>query len=138
MSQVPGSSRDQAAPTAEPYVVVSIDSHVGPSVQHQLRDYCEEKYLPDFDRFAAEMQGKGSVLRTAAAESDSGETFSLGAASPEMIEEFGRLAGIRSPGEHPTSSLQRSYENSLVAGHLQDPAAREADMDVQGVAADVI
>ncbi len=28
----------------EPYIVVSTDSHVGPSLKNQLRQYCEPKY----------------------------------------------------------------------------------------------
>ena len=57
MSQVPGTSRDQAADASEPYVVVSIDSHLGPSAKGQLREYCDSRHLADFDRFAVEMEG---------------------------------------------------------------------------------
>src|SRR5687768_12716884 len=41
---------------ADRYVVVSIDSHVGPSVKDQLRPYCDAKHLDDFDRFVTEME----------------------------------------------------------------------------------
>ena len=43
----------------ERYVVVSTDSHVGPSVKGQLRQYCESRHLDDFDRFVAEMESHG-------------------------------------------------------------------------------
>jgi hypothetical protein len=32
-------------------LVVSGDSHAGPSLEHQLRDYCPSAYLDDFDAF---------------------------------------------------------------------------------------
>ncbi|MBV9661084.1 MAG: amidohydrolase [Acidimicrobiales bacterium] len=86
------------------YCVVSADGHVGPSVKGQLRQYCEAKYLDDFDRFVDEMEGH--LLYTDAA----------------YLEE-------------PIKSMR--YEHSLVAG-LQDEAARRADMDADGIAADVL
>ena len=37
------------------YVVISSDGHVGPSVKNDLRPYCEEKHLVEYDRYEAEM-----------------------------------------------------------------------------------
>src|SRR6184192_4310629 len=37
-----------------PAVVVSCDSHVGPLLRAQLRDYCPKEHLDEFDAFAAE------------------------------------------------------------------------------------
>jgi len=34
------------------YLVVSSDSHAGPSLERDLRPYCPERYLPDFEDFA--------------------------------------------------------------------------------------
>jgi predicted TIM-barrel fold metal-dependent hydrolase len=40
----------------ERLVIVSCDGHVGPSVKEQLRDYCETKYLADYDEFSDELE----------------------------------------------------------------------------------
>ena len=52
-------AQDSDSTADDRYVVVSIDSHVGPSVRDQLRDYCEAKYLDDFDRFVTQMESQG-------------------------------------------------------------------------------
>lgn len=140
----------------ERYVVVSIDSHVGPSVKDQLRPYCEEKYLDDFDRFVAEMEGQGLLSwRSSEAKSGERQSWSLGKSQAERgksqaeeksqtdklgeaeAEKFGKQVGIRNADQVGARFLQRSYEHSLAPG-LQDHSARIADMDEQGVAADVI
>ena len=33
----------------KPLTIVSTDCHVGPSLRTQLREYCESRYLDDFD-----------------------------------------------------------------------------------------
>jgi hypothetical protein len=38
-------------------VLVSTDGHVGPSLTGQLRGYCPEKHLEDFDAYAAANAG---------------------------------------------------------------------------------
>src|SRR5262245_38114098 len=143
MSQgAPGRSGGQAA-AAERYIVVSSDSHVGPSVKDQLRDYCEPKYLDDFDRFVAEMEGHGVLAWRSSEATKPGEdeAWSLGKARAELgreqAEQFGKVAGIANPDQADFRFLQRSYEASLVPG-LQDHSARLADMDRAGVAAAVI
>src|SRR5919109_5154284 len=40
------------APT-DHVVAVTSDSHVGPLLEEQLRDYCPKKYLEQFDEFVA-------------------------------------------------------------------------------------
>lgn len=129
-------SPDVNARAEEPYIVVSIDSHVGPSLKNQLREYCEPRFLDDFDRFVAEMEGHGffSLRSSEAGNSDSDENWSL---DPSEAEEFGKTAGIRNADQVDLGFLKRSYDHSFVPG-LQDPAARLADMDEQGVAASVI
>src|SRR3954454_18992533 len=66
--------------TEDRYVVVSIDSHVGPSVKDQLRDYCEAKYLDDFDRFVTEMESQGLLhwRSSEATKAGAKESWSLG------------------------------------------------------------
>ena len=125
------------------YIVVSTDSHVGPSVKEQLRQYCESKYLDDFDRFVAEMEGHGllSWRSSEAAKPGQDENWSVGKSQAELAkdqaEQFGKVAGIRNPDQVDRRFLQRSYEASLLPG-LQDHAARLADMNTAGVAAAVI
>ena len=43
-------------PAGTPTVVVSCDTHVGPSLEGQLREYCPKQHLDDFDAFVAEQQ----------------------------------------------------------------------------------
>ncbi|MGA5542442.1 amidohydrolase family protein [Mycobacterium sp. NPDC051198] len=120
----------------EPYIVVSTDSHVGPSLKNQLRQYCEPKYLVEFDEFVAEMEKHGMFSLRSSKAGDKGydENWSL---DQSQAEEFAKTAGIRNPDQMDLGFLNRSYEHSFVPG-LQDPAARLADMDEQGVAASVI
>lgn len=134
VQQQPGSGT--AALTEEPYIVVSTDSHVGPSLKNQLRQYCEPKYLDDFDQFVAEMGQHGMFSLRSSKAGDKGyeENWSL---DQSQAEEFAKTAGIRNPDQMDLGFLNRSYEHSFVPG-LQDPAARLADMDEQGVAASVI
>ena len=64
---------------AERYTVVSIDSHVGPSVKDPLRAYCDSGHLDDFDRFVAEMEAHGLLAWRSSEASKPGED---GAARP--------------------------------------------------------
>jgi predicted TIM-barrel fold metal-dependent hydrolase len=90
-------------------VVVSSDSHVGPSVKNQLREYCEEKYLPAFDEYAERLARSSMVV----------DELSI-----DMNQQIkGGDNGLE--------------ERSQMPG-LQDPHARLRDMDSQGVCADVI
>ncbi len=83
--------------TKERVLLVSGDSHVGPLLETQLRDYCPKAYLEQFDAFAK---------------------------SPTV-------AGIRA------ALGSGSSVNSKTAGHY-DADARLADMDHDGVAAELI
>ncbi|TDC98406.1 amidohydrolase family protein [Actinomadura sp. 7K507] len=136
MSQIRDETPGGGSAAEEHYIVVSTDSHVGPSVKEQLRDYCDSKYLKDFDRFVEGMEAHGllSFRSSEAARPGEEETWSLG---PSQAERFGKSAGIRNADQVSLRFLQRSYEQSLMPG-LQDHPARLADMDKSGVAADVI
>lgn len=143
MSQESPEGPNQPAAASEHYIVVSIDSHVGPSVNEQLRPYCEAKYLDDFDRFVAEMESHGLLSWRSSEASRPGqeETWTLGKPRAELgreqAEQFGKSAGFPNADQVDRRFLQRSYEASLVPG-LQDHSSRLADMDKVGVAADVI
>lgn len=43
---------DTGADAGQHVVVVSSDTHIGPLLVEQLRDYCPKRYLEDFDQFA--------------------------------------------------------------------------------------
>ena len=81
---------DQTAPVT----IVSADSHVGPRLREDLRDYCPAKHLDDYDA---------------------------------LIEQTGPIVNGQALLGHPNAG----------PGHY-DPAARLADMDTDGVAAEVI
>jgi predicted TIM-barrel fold metal-dependent hydrolase len=57
---ISGTPAGASAVKETPYTVISCDTHAGPSLERSLRSYCPEKYLPDFDAYAAaqrEMMG---------------------------------------------------------------------------------
>ncbi len=39
-----------------PYLIVSGDSHAGPSLEHQLRDYCPKSHLEEFDEYVRQVR----------------------------------------------------------------------------------
>lgn len=122
------------------YIVVSVDSHVGPSVTDQLGEYCPAGRREDFDRFVTEMEAHGlmSWRSSEAAKDDEDESWSLGRRlTPEDAEKFAKVAGIRNADQVDMAFMRRSVEASFCPG-LQDHAARVADMDRAGVAAAVI
>ena len=143
MSQFASEGSGGQSVADERYIVVSTDSHVGPSVKGQLRGYCESKYLDDFDRFVAEMEGHGLLSWRSSEASKPGEdeSWSLAKSRAQLGEEqakqFGKVAGIPNADQVDRRFLQRSYEASLLPG-LQDHSARLDDMDRAGVAAAVI
>ena len=91
-------------------MVVSNDSHVGPKLRQQLRDYCPARHLPEFDAFAD--QHDAAMATAAGAIAPSGDGDAIG--------DF--------HGGHP---------NLAVPGHY-DPHARLRDLDGDGVAAEVL
>ena len=101
---------DDEITTGTPYVLVSTDAHVGPSLTGQLREYCPKQYLEDFDAYA---------------------TANAGTVAPAGNEE----AFLRGPGKSFTMASQRV---AWTCRGQQDPYERLKDMDADGVAADVI
>ena len=122
------------------YIVVSVDSHVGPSVKDQLTEYCPAVHRDDFDRFVAEMEAHGlmSWRSSEAAKPGEDQSWSLGRQlGKKDAEKFAKVAGIRNADQVDIGFMQRSYEASFCPG-LQDHSARVADMDHAGVAASVV
>jgi predicted TIM-barrel fold metal-dependent hydrolase len=104
--------------TEQRYLIVSADSHAGPSLERQLRDYCPKEYLPQFDEYAAEV----AAVRRAIAD------------NPAV-----RQRGVGADSDPDSPSLARqAYRATKECPGQQDPHARLRDMDADGVAADVI
>src|SRR5688572_25129771 len=49
----------------EPVLVVSCDSHVGPRLREDLRQYCPQRYLRDFDSFVAAHEARRAEMARA-------------------------------------------------------------------------
>jgi predicted TIM-barrel fold metal-dependent hydrolase len=98
---------------AEPAVIVSSDSHIGPWLRDQLRDYCPAAYLDDYDAFLAEHE-----------ERTRGAT---NFANSEKSSQF----------DESMVTIQRLKRNEQAPGHT-DMAGRLRDMDFEGIAAEVI
>lgn len=95
--------------------IVSIDSHVGPRLDEDLRQYCPSAYLDDFDRFTKQWN-EDAVIK---------QLFGSGRASREdLIAE--------------ASNTRKTILRNVLTEGAWDPHARKADMDYAGVAADVI
>ncbi len=102
-----------------PYLVVSGDSHAGPSLERQLRDYCPKEYLDEFDAFVKTFRSNpwalsGGGLRV------SDNPYADALSPSERAAGLETLARIR---ENPGSN---------------DADARLADMDADGVTSEVI
>ncbi len=117
----------RAATSDRPYLVVSGDAHAGPSLD-DLRPYCPAKHVAAFDEFAEEHRralaaGKGgwSNGSIAVAAKQAGEKLDT-----DVMPEEVRQAGL--------ALIQKIVENP---GSV-DVHARLADMDADGVAAEVI
>jgi predicted TIM-barrel fold metal-dependent hydrolase len=90
--------------SADPAVIVSSDTHIGPRLVEDLRPYCPRRYLGAFDEFAARIAEQRA------------ENYRL----------IGRQADVHQ--DRPNLDTQDHY----------DPRARLADLDFDGVAAQVI
>jgi predicted TIM-barrel fold metal-dependent hydrolase len=106
-------SEAHIAGTGSPYLIISADGHVGPSLKKELRPYCPERYLADFDDFAA------AASRTA--------------------QENEKIISARDPRGATVRDLGlEALAYARDCGGLHDPRARLRDMDADGITADVI
>jgi predicted TIM-barrel fold metal-dependent hydrolase len=112
------------------YLLVSTDSHVGPSMRGQLREYCERRYLDAFD----EDVRRTEAHLTNASQQTLGSSDPLGGA----IQGGQTVAATRLSSSADNDAMRARRHVAEMAGGLQDPHARLKDMDDQGVAADVI
>lgn len=107
--------------SSRPYLIVSGDSHAGPSLEQQLRRYCPKGYLEQFDEFVVQVRARSldttfvARFRTARDDPDTGTLSAEARAEGLAIMERAR----RNPGS-------------------QDPLVRLADMDADGIASELI
>jgi predicted TIM-barrel fold metal-dependent hydrolase len=107
---------DMVALRGQPYVVMSTDAHAGPSPERDLRPYCPEQYLADFDAYCTEARNAYEQILSAV--------------------ESGR------PGDKPNPTLRELGIEATARclgckGH-SDPHARLRHLDEEGISADVI
>src|SRR3954471_10237426 len=83
---------------SEPVVVVSNDTHIGPRLVEDLRDYCPSQHLDEFDRFAA-------------------ETATDREAAVTMLEGSGYLdhPNFRTAGHHDSAARLADYDHDGIA-----------------------
>ena len=95
-----------------PLVIVSCDTHVGPRLVEDLRPYCPEDLLGEFDAYAGALQAK----REAAAAHREKVAFGDVRTGPDWGV---RMANLQTPGHY-------------------DMHARLRDLDADGVAAEIM
>jgi predicted TIM-barrel fold metal-dependent hydrolase len=105
--------RSDSQSMTKPLVVVSGDSHIGP-LMSDMRKYCPQQYLDDYDEFAA----SAKVMR-------------------EMMTEGGGPFGLMKDAPEARALMDKFERGSKTNGH-HDMHARIRDMDRDGVAAEVI
>ncbi|MGE3621561.1 MAG: amidohydrolase family protein [Acidimicrobiia bacterium] len=105
-----------AALRGQRYLIVSGDSHAGPTPEEHYRSYCPEKYLEEFDEFCRQSR----------------------AASAPIVERImrGRAGGKPEPTLRELG-LEAFARNIECEGH-HDPHAHLRHMDESGIAAEVV
>jgi predicted TIM-barrel fold metal-dependent hydrolase len=112
------------------YMLISVDSHVGPSVARHLRPYCESRYLEAFDEDVR--RTTAHLESTHVRDLDSEDPLGAGNQGGQTVA---ATSGVSR--DHNQAMVDRWAAARAVAG-LQDPHARLRDMDAEGVAADII
>jgi predicted TIM-barrel fold metal-dependent hydrolase len=113
MTDVATGTEESNLSTTEPLTVVSIDSHVGPTLE-QMRPYCPKEWLDEYDAFATNIGPEFDIWRDIREELDKLEDREEAALRADLMD-----------------------RNRNTMGHT-DMDARRRDMDAEGVAADVI
>jgi predicted TIM-barrel fold metal-dependent hydrolase len=88
-----------------PVIVLSCDTHVGPRLEEQLRDYCPKGHLDEFDTFVAEQ--KAALARSFAGSSEFDESSVL-QAHPNLAR----------PGHHDVHERLRDLDRDGVAAEV--------------------
>ena len=79
-----------APPGVDNLILVSSDTHIGPKLS-QLREYCPQKYLEQFDDFA---KSKEAEIGATMLQAEMALKISTGASESEIMEVVGRLAAL--------------------------------------------
>lgn len=85
-----------------PAAIVSADAHVGPLLETQLRQYCPEAYLEEFDRF---VQAERAIR--------SGPSQQLG-----FVEAAAQQRNLTTPGHHDPDARLRDLDYDGVAAEV--------------------
>lgn len=111
-------------------LIISSDSHAGPSLEKSLRPYCPTKYLDAFDDFVRDIRAGSADLHYV----DQIVTRLLGSAAN------GKEVNPMADEEMRNKIAQMTAEAPLhtgCPGH-DDPHARLRDMDADGITAEVV
>ena len=114
------------ARTGQRYLVVSTDSHAGPSVEHQLRPFCPKAHLGKFDEFVAALKRDATL--------DTGERDDSLVGGNAHV----RLTQAYRKDPSAPQYLRDAFVVCSAAAGLQDPDARRVHMDEDGVAVDIV
>src|SRR5262245_12705227 len=121
MAPVPGGRPGEGA--VERYLVVSADGHAGPP-QPGYRAYFESRHLADFDGYCARRPNAGAARAAARGDVD---------ALSGMLDAFLLAVGATPEMARTYSRISRS-----LCGALFDPKLRDACLDEEGIAAEVL
>ncbi len=119
-----GNATDDAS--NRPYLVVSGDSHAGPSLERTLRAYCPPRYLTDFDVFVTAIKDQGKAGLASGTDPKTGKKLEAG------------LAGLVGVTAARTQAGTDAMDGCRTCAGQEDPAARLADMDADGITAELI
>jgi predicted TIM-barrel fold metal-dependent hydrolase len=109
------------------YLVVSSDSHAGPSLEGDLQPYCPKEYVGQYEDYCREVR----ALRSA-------ELDEANLTNYERDVRY-RLGSNPKQGQFFTSKLaEEARQRTITCKGQSDPQARLSDMDEQGIAAEVI
>ncbi len=111
----------------DPYLVVSGDSHAGPSLD-DLRPYCPARYVDEFDAFAAAHRAELDANQRAWA------SGSFGGRALDSSE----TADIAFMDPAARAQALTKLERVLTNPGSIDPHARLADMDEQGITSELV
>ncbi|MGE3447549.1 MAG: amidohydrolase family protein [Microbacteriaceae bacterium] len=110
--------------TGQPYLVVSSDSHAGPSLERSLRPYCPAEFLETFDDFTRGVREQQFLRR------ERDDQLSHADRAMQNI--------IFVKDEHLSAEQIEARQRTFDCPGHDDFAARLAAMDADGVAAEVI
>jgi predicted TIM-barrel fold metal-dependent hydrolase len=119
---------DGSTNSGERYIVVSADSHCGPTLEGDLRAHCPPKYRDDFEQYCRTVAAMKQAIADPSAKLPN--TKAMG--EHEQRAKLGQKPAALSP------EVQAVLARTAACPGQADSGARLADMDADGVAANVI